>query len=155
MGAWPGTELTNVNADGFYYHTFDASIKEVNFIFNAGKDKDQTSDLWTDEDVCYMWSGGAEKKLPDCVVTAIDHVWADRAEMISLYPNPVRGTLHITSDETITRVEIYTCTGMLIETFDTRSSSNTIDVNSLQQGLYLLQATFGNGQKTLGKFVKQ
>ncbi len=155
MGTWPGTELTNVNADGFYYHTFDASIKEVNFIFNAGKDKDQTSDLWTDEDVCYMWSGGAEKLLTDCKVTAIDHVWADRAEMISLYPNPVRGTLHITSDETITRVEIYTCTGMLIETIDTRSSSNTIDVNDLQQGLYLLQATFGNGQKTLGKFVKQ
>ena len=68
MGAWPGTELTKVNADGFYYHTFDASLKEINFIFHAGTGL-QTSDLWTDEDVCYAWSNGAEKKLEDCKTT--------------------------------------------------------------------------------------
>ncbi len=71
---WPGTELTQKNADGFYFYQFDATVKEVNFIFNAGKDKEQTSDLWTDEDVCYAWSAGAEKLLPDCIYTAIDQV---------------------------------------------------------------------------------
>ena len=72
LGKWPGTELTLQNANGFYFYQFDATIKEVNFIFNGGSGKEQTSDLWTDEDVCYVWSAGAEKLLPDCIYTALD-----------------------------------------------------------------------------------
>lgn len=71
-GKWPGTELTQTNADGFYFYQFDATVKEVNFIFNGGSGKEQTSDLWTDEDVCYGWSAGAEKLFPDCKYTALD-----------------------------------------------------------------------------------
>ena len=52
------------NSEGFFYHQFDAAVKEVNFIFNNGTD--QTADLWTDEDVCYTWTNGAEKRLDDC-----------------------------------------------------------------------------------------
>ncbi len=74
-GKWPGTELTLTNAEGFYYYQFDATLKEVNFIFNAGQGKEQTSDLHTDEDVCYIWSGGAEKLQPDCTApTAVEDV---------------------------------------------------------------------------------
>ena len=72
LGKWPGTELTLQNANGFYFYQFDATIKEVNFIFNGGSGKEQTSDLWTDEDVCYVWSAGAEKLQPDCIYTALD-----------------------------------------------------------------------------------
>ncbi len=68
-GKWPGTELTVTNSNGYHYYQFDASLTEVNFIFNAGSGKEKTSDLWTDEDVCYIWSGGAEKKLSDCSST--------------------------------------------------------------------------------------
>ncbi len=153
-GAWPGTALTEVNSDGFYYHTFDASVKEVNFIFNAGKDKDQTSDLWTDEDVCYMWSGGAEKKLDDCKVTAISTVKVDNS-LISLYPNPVNSTLHVTCSEDIARIDIYTVTGTLVETISTHAASSSIDMSGLQQGLYLLRATLDNGRTAVQKFVKQ
>ena len=53
-GQWPGAELTQKNAEGLYYFTFDASVKEVNFIFNNGSGT-QSADLWTDEDVCYGW----------------------------------------------------------------------------------------------------
>ena len=55
-----------------YYYTFDAAIREVNFIINNGTK--QTADLWTDEDVCYGWENGAEK-LIDCgeVTTDIEH----------------------------------------------------------------------------------
>ena len=71
-GKWPGTELTEQNANGMYYYTFDEAIREVNFIFNDGTK--QTADLWTDEDVCYGWENGAEK-LIDCgeVTTDIEH----------------------------------------------------------------------------------
>ena len=69
-GKWPGTELTVTNSNGYHYYQFDATLREVNFIFNAGSGKEQTSDLWTDEDVCYIWSGGAEKKQADCAVVS-------------------------------------------------------------------------------------
>ena len=65
-GGWPGTQMTVQNGEGYYYHQFDAEVKEVNFIFNNGSD--QTADLWTDEDVCYTWSNGAEVLVPDCKV---------------------------------------------------------------------------------------
>ena len=73
-GKWPGTELTEKNANGLYYHIYEAEIKEVNFIFNGGNGKEQTSDLWTDEDVCYSWKGGAEVLLPDCMPTDVEQV---------------------------------------------------------------------------------
>lgn len=62
-GKWPGTELTARNADGYYYYQFDPAVTEVNFIFNNGSE--QTADLFTDEDVCYTWTGGAAQKT-DC-----------------------------------------------------------------------------------------
>ena len=72
-GKWPGTQMTVQNSEGFFYHQFDADIKEVNFIFNNGSDQAKTSDLITDEDVCYTWANGAEKLLEDCQApTAIE-----------------------------------------------------------------------------------
>ena len=71
-GDWPGAELTKKNAKGLYYFTFDASVKEVNFIFNDGSNT-QSKDLWTDEDVCYGWE---EKKavIIDCGTTDVPNI---------------------------------------------------------------------------------
>ena len=68
LGKWPGTEITVQDSEGFYYYQFDESIKEVNFIFSnkVGDVGEQTSDLWTDEGVCYGWASGAEVLLEDC-----------------------------------------------------------------------------------------
>ena len=71
-GQWPGAEMTQKNAQGLYYHTFDASVKEVNFIFNNGSGT-QSSDLWTDEDVCYAWENG-KATLIDCTGTKVDNI---------------------------------------------------------------------------------
>ena len=68
-GQWPGTEMTNVNEKGWYYHQFDASVKEVNFIFNDGTT--QSTDLWTDEDVCYGWEN-KKAVIIDCSGTNTD-----------------------------------------------------------------------------------
>ena len=66
-GNWPGSKMTESTKDqGMYYHQFDASVKEVNFIFNNGAATAiQTGDLWTDEDVCYGWENGKEVPI-DC-----------------------------------------------------------------------------------------
>ena len=70
-GQWPGTELTKTNAQGLYYHVFDASVKEVNFIFNDGTK--QTADLWTDEDVCYAWEND-KAVIIDCATADVENV---------------------------------------------------------------------------------
>ena len=72
-GDWPGTELTESSEEkGMYYHQFDASVKEVNFIFNDGAGV-QTSDLWTDADVCYGWKADKEV-LIECDGTDVENV---------------------------------------------------------------------------------
>ena len=74
-GQWPGDEMTMKNAQGLYYFTFDADVKEVNFIFNDGASK-QTADLWTDEDVCYGWEAG-KAVLINCMGTDVEEVVID------------------------------------------------------------------------------
>ena len=71
-GQWPGAELTKKNAEGLYYFTFDASVKEVNFIFNNGSGT-QSADLWTDEDVCYGWENG-KAKIINCTGTDVEDI---------------------------------------------------------------------------------
>lgn len=77
-GKWPGTEMTEMDANGLYYHIFEPELKEINFIFNAGKNKEQTSDLWTDEDVCYGWQGGIEVLLLNCMPTDVEKVEVEK-----------------------------------------------------------------------------
>ena len=71
-GEWPGGELTETNAQGLYYFTFAADVKEVNFIFNDGASI-QTADLWTDEDVCYGWEAGKAVKI-NCMDTGVEDI---------------------------------------------------------------------------------
>ena len=74
-GEWPGSEMTKQNQKGLYYHRFDASVKEVNFIFHNGAGI-QTADLWTDEDVCYGWEANAAVKI-DCEGNAVENITAE------------------------------------------------------------------------------
>ena len=71
-GEWPGAEMTKTNAQGLYYFTFDATVKDVYFIFNNGSGT-QSADLWTDEDVCYGWEN-KKAKLIDCLSTDVENI---------------------------------------------------------------------------------
>lgn len=81
-GDWPGSEMTNVNGNGFHYHQFEAAVKEVNFIFNNGSGV-QTADLWTDEDVCYGWEGSKAVKI-DCSGTDVENVHTETIPMLDV-----------------------------------------------------------------------
>ena len=81
-GDWPGNEMTNRNDVGMFYHQFDASVKEVNFIFNDGAGV-QTADLWTDEDVCYGWE--ADKAvIIECSGTDVENVETDSIPVLDV-----------------------------------------------------------------------
>ncbi len=63
LGASPGTEMTPMK-DNWYSYTFDPRITDVNFIFSSG-DGNQSSELRTNQDVCYRWENW-DVKLVDC-----------------------------------------------------------------------------------------
>ena len=148
LGKWPGTAIT-ADAEGWYSYTFDATIKEVNFIFN--NNKEQTSDLSTDEDVCYSWSGGAEKLEPECQQpTAVDNVEQEAA--ISIYPNPVDNVLYMQSPSAIQQVEVYSLTGELL--MRDNSGSDQLSLDGMAAGMYILRASTANQYSTL-LFIKK
>ena len=66
LGAWPGTQMTQQNAQGAYYYTFDAKYKMMNIIWNNGTE--QSSDILVDENTCFEWDTAAK----DAVVTECD-----------------------------------------------------------------------------------
>ena len=66
---WPGTQLTQINANGLYYHQFgEEQLREINFILNDGSGT-QSANLLTYEDVCYGWENDAAK-LINCAENA-------------------------------------------------------------------------------------
>lgn len=148
-GDWPGTEMTNPDAQGWYSYTFDASIKEINFIFNAGNGGEQTGDLFTDEDVCYSWAGGSEKLEPTCGATGVENV---ESETFSIFPNPTQEILNLVSQAAIEQACIYSLTGAVCPMV---VNNNQINVAALPNGLYLLQVKAVNGNTMTQRFIKQ
>lgn len=156
VGAWPGLELTNKDANGWYSYDLPAGVKDINFIFNCGNGCEQTGNLFADEDVCYSWSGGAEKLEEDCKVSdpgdALEEVEVAGTK-VSIYPNPVLTELNIQTEVSIRNTYIYNVTGQCQMT--TEGNQKTINVSSLPTGMYILQLQTTNGTQATQMFIKQ
>jgi hypothetical protein len=70
----------------------------------------------------------------------------------NLYPNPVKNTLNIKSQDAISNVAVYDLLGK--EVFSSNNVSNTLDVSSLSNGVYLIRLTSNKGIATK-RFVKE
>lgn len=68
-----------------------------------------------------------------------------------VYPNPVRNNLHIESNEPIRHAEIFDLTGKLILT----SSERELNIEALDQGMYIIRITFNNGGLSSEKIIKE
>ena len=70
------------------------------------------------------------------------------------YPNPVKDILHL-DNITLTKATVYSLLGQLIETktFE-NATSNTLDLSSLESGIYLIVLENDSQQKTI-KIVKE
>ena len=66
LGAWPGMEWKTKDAEGWLYHVFDSSVREVNILFNNGSDEQKSSDIFLDQDACYKWEGGDAVLSDEC-----------------------------------------------------------------------------------------
>lgn len=70
----------------------------------------------------------------------------------STYPNPVRNVLNISTDASLQKVEVYDILGKTV--LSAKGDSKSIDVSSLNSGVYLLNITSENGVATK-KFIKE
>ena len=69
-----------------------------------------------------------------------------------LYPNPTTGILNINSETTITQIEIYNQLGQLVVS---NKDQNTIDISSVDQGVYFVKVMDENGNISTKKVVKK
>ena len=84
---------------------------------------------------------------------------------LQIYPNPVSNTLHITSSEEISEIEIVNMMGQVVLQMDVNGESAVCDVENLPSGVYVVKVRalryFGEAQQpqaqgaTLRKFVKE
>ena len=68
-----------------------------------------------------------------------------------IYPNPVQDVLNINVDNAIKSVEVFTLQGQKI----LNSTSNEVDMSSLNSGVYLVKITDENNSMTTQKIVKR
>ena len=68
----------------------------------------------------------------------IDNIVNDIENEISIYPNPLKSMLNISTKATIDQIEILDVSGKLIMTI---KNSNSIDVSNLTKGIYYLKLT--------------
>ena len=72
------------------------------------------------------------------------------SEKITIYPNPTKGMISVKSRTPIKAIKIMNISGQVLF----QSSGNTIDVSSLQTGIYILKTDEQNGTRT-SRFIKQ
>jgi len=65
-------------------------------------------------------------------------------QQIELYPNPAHDMIYINSDEKINQVEIYNVSGKQILRKQVNTPLNTLDVQSLDKGLYFIKLSLQN-----------
>jgi Leucine-rich repeat (LRR) protein len=73
------------------------------------------------------------------------------AKKISIYPNPAKSEINISSDNIIESIEFIDVFGKVIKS--SLNSNNTIDVSNLSNGLYFLQVYTKEGS-AIKKFIK-
>ena len=71
-----------------------------------------------------------------------------------IYPNPVKNMLYFTGNETIDRVQISNVLGQAVQSY-TELRSNSINVENLANGIYLISVETKEGKIATARFIKE
>ena len=75
--------------------------------------------------------------------------------IIHLYPNPTTSTLQIDNLKTTTQYQLYNMLGATISQDTLKPGNNTLPLDALQPGIYMLALIDEEGEKTVHKVVKE
>ncbi|TAE46991.1 MAG: T9SS C-terminal target domain-containing protein [Bacteroidetes bacterium] len=73
---------------------------------------------------------------------------------VSVYPNPGRDLLQVSSSQAIRSVEITTADGKSLLTSGVDALAQGIDISDLAPGMYVVKVVFQNGQPLVRKWIK-
>ena len=76
-------------------------------------------------------------------------------EILNIYPNPVTDVLNIDNVMQQTSYRILNMVGSVMQQGVLKAGNNSISIQSLSIGMYMLQLTGNEGEKTVRKIVKQ
>lgn len=76
-------------------------------------------------------------------------------EELRVYPNPVSDLLHLDNLKEVKRISIYSLTGRSILYKETPNSNEVLNLNHLNQGVYILVIELTDGSKLSRKVIKQ
>ena len=93
----------------------------------------------------YPW-----EPMEDNVVALVDQT---DPKDFSMYPNPAKSTLYVTSSKQAATMEIYSITGKLLMKKDLVFGENTINVSVLNPGIYLAKFSYEDNAQVTKKLV--
>jgi len=141
----------------------DAQNEIVSDLFIDNFLRDPNTQLWFSYFQFYTYSGGWSENLaltnPNGVTATFDkYILVDVEEFqrntFTIYPNPSKDFIHIKSNGLdFEFVEIFNIKGKQILRKEF-SNQNSIDVSQLEKGIYILQVTSVQGDKSSQKFLK-
>jgi len=72
----------------------------------------------------------------------------------SIYPNPIKNTLSIDSQEIITKVTIFNLLGQEVKSINPYTNNVSVDINNLEAGIYIIKL-IANDKESTKKFIKE
>ena len=75
-------------------------------------------------------------------------------ESLSIYPNPINDVLYLTSQQEISKIELYDITGALVFSKNNPSKNNKIDMHNYAKGAYLIKVTYSDNNAVVKKLTK-
>ena len=78
------------------------------------------------------------------------------ANGVTLYPNPTKGILNLNSKSELSKATIYNTTGSLVKQIYLNGVSNiTMDISTLNDGMFFIKLETTEGEKSVSKFIKK
>lgn len=150
---YKGDELMAGGTDTDIYFSADNGANWNQIFIGNGQNQLYEIGFFEDGSGLICGSGGVMIKFQDVFLGTQDNQWT--ANTIIGFYNPGSGTFNLqATNNPITNVQIYNGAGKLTGAFKNASSTFSIDVSGLPNGLFLVQATSNNQTQSL-KFIKQ
>ncbi len=92
---------------------------------------------------------------PICDLSTLEASAIEKAQDISIYPNPANDELQIENANPNSEYKLYNLVGIILQHGVLQYSSNTIQLNTLPPGMYLLQIADSKGERTVHRIIKQ
>lgn len=145
-----------INSIGFKTHTITSAILAADIQAQLATDKIvlgfmPDGDFYAEEYIMTYGHSNANRPTLTITYTEPDMSIADNTKLIGLYPNPAQDQLNITTDATVTAIEVFSLLGQSVAK---NVNSNQISVAGLANGMYAVQVTLDNGTVVNQKFMK-